>query len=102
MPRHFLSLFDPAVVNDDLILRSVCFLRNVTGAVETLGITNRDLPYDSKGPAPFMLFALIYGVETVPILKSRLLALRSQHSNSEIREKAAKVFLALKSGAQIA
>ncbi|XP_073999144.1 armadillo repeat-containing X-linked protein 3-like [Rhodnius prolixus] len=95
-PRKLLHLLDLST-NEDLLLRIVTLLANLTQGVRNLNIDPiLDLPLEDKAPSPDTMYAAIYGVNVQDKICSKAFTLMSSHMNEDIRIQARKIVEAMK------
>lgn len=94
-PRRLIYHLDTSV-NEDVLLRVVTLLSNLTQAVKDMQLDpSLDLPPEDKAASPDTMYAAIYGVNAEEKLRSRLLNLINKHSNEDIRHQCRKILDAL-------
>lgn len=90
-PRRFLSFLDPAT-NEDLLIRVLTLLRNLISVKNKLCINPAlDLPLEDKAPSPDTMYAAIWGVAAIERLRTKLAAIRVEHSNEDVKYLAEKI-----------
>lgn len=95
-PKKLLHLLD-MTTNEDILLRIVTLLANLTQGVRKLHIDPiLDLPLEDKAPSPDTMYAAIFGINIQEKLCSKAFTLMSHHPNEDIRFQARKVVEALK------
>ncbi|KAF4532266.1 hypothetical protein B566_EDAN016448 [Ephemera danica] len=97
-PKRLIYLLDP-LTSEDLLLRVVTLLANLTTAVkeEELDPTI-DLPAEDKAASPDTIrYAAIYGVNVDEKMRSKSFVLMNHHKHEDIRFQARKMYEAIKS-----
>ncbi|XP_014289553.1 armadillo repeat-containing protein 10 [Halyomorpha halys] len=95
-PKKLLHLLDMST-NEDILLRVVTLLANLTQCVRKLKIDPiLDLPLEDKAPSPDTMYAAIFGVSIQEKLCSKAFTLMSHHLDEDIRIMARKIVEALK------
>ncbi|KAF6217175.1 hypothetical protein GE061_001529 [Apolygus lucorum] len=95
-PKKLLHLLDISS-NEELLLRVVTLLGNLTQGVRQLNIDPiLDLPLEDKAPSPDTMYAAIYGVNVQDKICNKTFTIMNNHPNEDIRIQSRKIVDALK------
>ncbi|XP_059468337.1 uncharacterized protein LOC132192402 isoform X2 [Neocloeon triangulifer] len=94
-PKRLIYLLDPTT-NEDILLRVVTLLANLTTAVKEHEIDPTiDLPAEDKAASPDTMYAAIYGVNMDEKMRTKAFVLMNQHPNEDVRFMAKKMYEAI-------
>ncbi|BES90864.1 DUF634 [Nesidiocoris tenuis] len=95
-PKKLLHLLDIST-NEELLLRVVTLLGNLTQGVRQLNIDPiLDLPLEDKAPSPDTMYAAIYGVNVQDKICNKTFTIMNNHPNEDVRVQSRKIVDALK------
>ncbi|XP_065349737.1 uncharacterized protein LOC135945789 isoform X2 [Cloeon dipterum] len=94
-PKRLIYLLDPTT-NDEILLRVVTLLANLTAVVKEQDIDpSIDLPPEDKAASPDTMYAAIYGVNMDEKMRTKAFVLMNQHPNEDVRFMAKKMYDAI-------
>ncbi|XP_052286159.1 uncharacterized protein LOC127881942 isoform X2 [Dreissena polymorpha] len=94
-PENLPQFIDAESTEEGILLRFVTLLANILQVVRDRNLKSSDLPSVDKAASPETMYSALLGIGAMARLKNKMFLL-CKHSNTEIRQQAAKVYNHLK------